>query len=64
MNTSATYQEFKYKASEIKRYIEAVGLFSILLSNGKFVHFMPGCSTDLRKWLRCNNVINVRNSED
>lgn len=64
MNTIATYPEFKYKASEIKRYIEAVGLFSILLTNGEIVHFTPGCSTDFRNWLRCNNVTNVKNSEN
>lgn len=42
MNTIVTYPEFKYKESEIKRYIEAVGLFSILLDNRKTVHFTPG----------------------
>jgi len=64
MNTIATYPEFEYKASELKRYIEAVGLFSILLNNGEIVHYTPGSSTDFRKWLCCNNIINVRDSSD
>lgn len=64
MNTIATYPEFEYRASELKKYIEAVGMFSILLNNGEIVHFMPVCSTDFRKWLRCNNIINIRNSDD
>jgi hypothetical protein len=64
VKTIATYPEFEYRASELKRYIEDVGLFSILLNNGEIVHYKPECSTDFRKWLSRNNITDVKNSED
>ena len=36
-----TFEEFEFKAEHLNRYIEASGIFSILLKNGQIIHFIP-----------------------
>lgn len=62
MNDTDTiaYPEFKHEAKELTKYIEALGLFSILLKNGDIVHFTPNHTEDFRNWLRQHKIQNLR----
>ncbi|MCH5719591.1 hypothetical protein [Niabella hibiscisoli] len=64
MNTNVTYPEFGYKAHELNRYIEASGLFSILLNCGEIVHHRPVHVNDFRNWLSSHNIVDLRSAEN
>jgi hypothetical protein len=59
MNTDLSYPEFGYAPNEINKYIEALGLFSILLKNGNIVHFTPQNREDFRMWLTRHNIKDI-----
>lgn len=58
---SATYPDLEHHVGELSRYIEASGIFSILLINGGIVHFIPEDASDFREWLYNHNIENIRN---
>jgi hypothetical protein len=64
MITNASYPRFEHKATELAKYIEALGIFSILLKNGKIVHYTPANTDDFRKWLNNHNIDNIRSNEE
>ncbi|WP_262919263.1 hypothetical protein [Niabella hibiscisoli] len=39
MTDAAYYHGFEYSSDELYKYIEAAGVFTILLKNGNVVHF-------------------------
>lgn len=59
MTPKATYPDFKHEAYDLKKYIEASGLFSILLKCGAIIHFKPPCADDFRAWLRIHNIDSI-----
>jgi hypothetical protein len=63
MKLIATYPEFEYNAGDLKKYIEASGLFSILLKCGKVIHYKPKSVNDFRNWLQSHNIFNLRCNE-
>lgn len=63
MNISAAYPEFEHEAHELTRYIEASGLFSILLKCGNIIHHTPAHADDFRDWLTSHNIINLRSDD-
>ncbi len=60
MTADAAYPGFEYYANELTKYTEAAGVFSMLLWNGKIVHFMPANSLAFREWLCTHGVFNIR----
>lgn len=59
MTPKATYPDFKHEACDLKKYIEASGLFSILLKCGAIIHYRPLCAADFRAWLSSHNIDSV-----
>lgn len=47
--TKRAYPGFEYEPDTLTKYIEASGLFSILLKGGKIVHYKPSNPEDFRK---------------
>lgn len=63
MTTNATYTGFAHEAGDLKKYIEASGLFSILLRCGNIVHYTPQNADDFRCWLVSHNIYSVTKRE-
>lgn len=63
MTPSATYPDFEHDAYSIKKYIEAIGLFSILLKCGKIVHYTPACADSFRSWLSSHDISRINKEE-
>ena len=64
MNINAAYPEFQHEAHELNRYIEASGIFSILLKCGDIIHHRPMHVEDFRNWLSSHDIVNLRSDED
>lgn len=64
MSINAAYPDFEHEAKELNRYIEASGLFSILLKCGTIVHYTPVHADDFRNWLTSHDIVNLRDNED
>ncbi|GAB3430793.1 hypothetical protein GCM10027516_38700 [Niabella aquatica] len=63
MTTKATYYpKFDYTPTDLSKYIEAAGIFTILLKSGKTVHFFPENNESFREWLNTHNIQNLRDN--
>ncbi|HQW94281.1 MAG TPA: hypothetical protein PLU58_00680 [Saprospiraceae bacterium] len=60
MTDAAYYHGFEYTSADLTKYIEAAGVFSILLRNGSVVHFFPESKEGFREWLQKHKIQNVR----
>jgi hypothetical protein len=63
MIPNPTYPNFDHSASEIKKYIEASSIFSILLTNGEIVHHTPVQVDEFREWLTSHKVTKIRKED-
>jgi hypothetical protein len=57
---TAVYEKFDYPAASLNRYIEAAGIFSILLKNRDIVHFIPTDADKFENWLRSHHIENIK----
>ena len=57
---AATSPGFGYTPDQLNRYIEASGIFTILLKNGLIVHHNPDDAETFRYWLSFYKVIDIR----
>lgn len=55
-----SFPGFEYSSDKLTRYIEATGLFSILLKSGEIVHYKPDNPTDFRNWLAEMGLTDIR----
>lgn len=58
--TKPTYEGFDYPATELAKYLESAGIFSISLKDGKIIHFSPTDVEGFRNWLTINKVENIK----
>lgn len=64
METSFTYLEgFEYPAHKIKRYISNLELFTLLLTDGRIVHYIAPDEDLFKSWLARNHIPDVREQE-
>lgn len=61
-NKVAYYPAFEHSSIDLSKYIEAAGLFTILLKDGKTVHFFPDNQEDFKEWLTEHKVLNIRDN--
>ncbi|MGJ7031547.1 hypothetical protein [Niabella hirudinis] len=54
------YPEFAHAPATLNKYIEASGIFTIMLKTGAIVHFSPGNADDFRKWLVEHCIPDIR----
>jgi hypothetical protein len=59
---AAYYPEFEHSSINLSKYIEAAGCFTILLKDGKIVHFFPKKQEDFKEWLTKHNIPNIRDN--
>jgi len=62
LNTTS-YPAFEHSADTLKRYIEAAGIFTILLKDGTITHYFPENVIEFRSWLEKHNIQDVRASD-
>ncbi|MBZ4188962.1 hypothetical protein [Niabella beijingensis] len=60
MKDPSYFPGFKYPSSELKKFVFASEIFSIMLSSGDVVHFKPDDVVKFRKWLWCHNIEEIR----
>lgn len=54
-----TYPELNLRASQLVRYLQAGYVFTILLADGRIIHFEPCDVSAFDRWLLDNGVPNV-----
>jgi len=54
------YDWFSSMRSEISKYIEAAGIFSLLLKSGDVIHYIPQDKCAFRKWLYFHGITDVK----
>lgn len=58
-----TYPELNLPASQLVRYLQAGYIFTILLADGKIIHFEPSDVSGFDRWLLENGVPNVLHTQ-
>lgn len=54
------YQGFSYPCKDLVKFVNTLGIFTIMLKNGNIVHFQPDNITDFRQWLLENNIEDIK----
>jgi hypothetical protein len=60
MKTNYFFPEFEYCIVQLKKYIHACTVFTILLTDGRIVHHQPSNVTDFQDWLLQHGIENLR----
>lgn len=60
MSANSRYSEFGYLASELSKFLAASDFFTIMLKDGRIIHFTPDDANSFRHWLLLNEVIDMR----
>ncbi|NIG55655.1 hypothetical protein F3J22_19340 [Chitinophaga sp. Cy-1792] len=53
------YEGFGWGITEIVKFIEAAGIFTMLLTTRKVVHFTPENAERFRRWLKYHNITDI-----
>ncbi|MFT3904350.1 MAG: hypothetical protein QM727_14340 [Niabella sp.] len=56
-----TYQGFSYPCKSLVKFVNTLGIFTIMLKSGRIVHFQPDNIEDFRQWLIKNNIEDIKN---
>jgi len=57
------YPGFEHDVQQVKRFLQAYWAFTILLADGRIVHYEPENNLDFHQWLVRNGVKDVRSYE-
>jgi hypothetical protein len=60
MSANGRYSGFDYSASELSKFLAAADFFTIMLKNGRIIHFTPDDANSFRHWLLLNKIIGLR----
>ncbi|TLU99389.1 hypothetical protein [Dyadobacter luticola] len=60
MKTNYFFPEFDYCIVQLKRFIHAYKVFTILLTDGRIVHHQPQNVSDFHKWLVQHGIEDLR----
>lgn len=58
-----TYSELNLRASQLVHYPQAVYVFTILLADGRIIHFEPCDVSAFDRWLLENRIPNVLDTQ-
>jgi hypothetical protein len=59
INVISYYLGFEYNAGQLSKFLSAFDLFTILLKDGRIVHFTAADPVSFRLWLYENNVTDI-----
>jgi hypothetical protein len=60
MNTNYFFPGFDHCVVQLKKYIQAYKVFTILLTDGRIVHYQPQNVTDFQNWLLQHGIEDLR----
>lgn len=60
MNLPDFYPNFKYKPSQLRKFIATSGVVTLLLVDGGIDHFTPENITDFLRWLSAHHVQDIK----
>jgi hypothetical protein len=60
MAANSRYPGFDYSASELSKFLAACEFFTIMLKDGRIIHFTPEDADSFRHWLLLNKIIDMR----
>lgn len=60
MSANSRYPGFDYPASELFKFLAASDFFTIMLKDGRIIHFTPDDANSFQHWLRLNKIIDMR----
>jgi len=63
MSASSHYPGFDYPANQIFNFLAALDFFTIILKNGKVVHYKASDILSFSQWLTDNNISNIRTED-
>lgn len=58
--TTETFADFPHPAKDIRRYIHALGRFTLLMQDGAVIHYRPQSSAQFLQWLELHEIPDVR----
>lgn len=59
-NADTSPTSFGYRSEDIKKYVLAAGLFTLMLQSGKIIHYEPEDAEAFERWLLHNGIQNIR----
>ena len=60
MSLPDLYPNFKYRPSQLRKFIATSGIVTLLLIDGGIDHFTPENLCDFLDWLSAHNVQNIK----
>ena len=60
MSANSRYLGFDYPSSELSKFLAADDFFTIMLKDGRIIHFTPDDANSFRHWLLLNKIIDMR----
>ena len=60
MDASNNYPGFSYEPDELVKFIATSEIVSLILKSGEIIHYSPVDNESFIKWLRDNNIADVR----
>lgn len=60
MSANSRYSGFHYPASELSKFLAAADFFTIMLKDGRIIHFTPDDANSFQHWLLLNKIIDMR----
>ncbi|GAB2977388.1 hypothetical protein GCM10027049_10600 [Mucilaginibacter puniceus] len=57
---TSSYPGFDYKADELRKFLASTDIFTILLKNGKIIHFTALDKNSFQQWLIEHNIENIK----
>lgn len=60
MPLPTTYPGLSVKAQDIRKFLAASDLFTLLLANGSVVHFEPQDPDAFRNWLKRHHIVDIK----
>ena len=54
------YEGFEHPGNNLSKYLQTSDLFSIMLKDGKIIHFTPDDRSNFLTWLKSHHVIDIR----
>jgi hypothetical protein len=60
MSANSRYPGFDYPASDLFKFLAASNFFTIVLKEGRIIHFTPDDANSFRHWLLLNEIIDIR----
>jgi len=61
-DTKNLFPQFMHSATELRKFLQANDMFTILLKNGTIIHHHPEDAVKFRNWLQAHHIEDLRTS--